>query len=407
MSHPPSLTTSALALAILVVSFAASTAGARDLRVGIDSEFPTIAAAIRVAQAGDTIHLEPGKVYREVAAFSGKKGERGRPIVLEGHGAVLDGSDPIEPAEWTEVSPGLFANEALLPRLSDAMLTRWFFLWSGEVNRMGRASKGHREPFKDPGDLAPGEWTFVAAPSEETTGSREVVGTFYLKLPPGRRLADEAIAAPVRSNGVQLSGENAHLVIRNLSARHPWNDGFNIHGHCHDVVFENIAAYGCGDDGISAHGTAQYRVKGLVSVGNSTGICDINSAVTDYEDVFIADCVSYDLFFLDSGRYSLTNAVVLSSAQNPFTVTGRSEGDCRLRLENVLFRRLVEPRLGQVAERATLEAERCTFEGIAIRETGTARWSDSLVDGVPSEAGASGADIAGLQRLIPESHRGR
>ncbi len=378
---------------------------ARDLRVGIDPDVPSIAHAVKLAAPGDTIHLEAGKVYRDYAGFHGKRGEPGRPIVLDGHGAILDGSDPLEPAAWSEGEAGLYAHANLFPNLNAAVLSRWFFLWNGKVNRMGRASKAKSKPFKAPADLLPGEWTFVRDPSRERADSKRIFGTFYLRLAPGRTLADETLFVPLRSAGVQLSGENAHLVIRNLTARHPYNDGFNIHGHCEDVVFENIAALGCGDDGISAHGTAQYRVRGLVSVGNSTGICDTVDAVTDYEDVFVADCVSYDLFFLDRGRYSLTNALVLSSAQNPFAATGREEGGCRLRLENVLFRRLVEPRLGLVGASANLEATRCTFEGMEFRTVGTATWTDSLVNGVASEAGARGADAAALDKLVPEAHR--
>ncbi|MCB1245610.1 MAG: hypothetical protein KDN04_23060, partial [Verrucomicrobiae bacterium] len=130
-------------------------------------------------------------------------------------------------------------------------------------------------------------------------------------------------------------------MIRNLTATHPYNDGFNIHGDCRDVLFKNIRAIECGDDGISAHESAQYHVEGLVSIGNSTGICDTGTARTSYRKVFIADCVGFDLYFLDEGRYAVTDALVLSSAQNPFSVSGRAGGDCRLMLGNVHLKRLV------------------------------------------------------------------
>ena len=63
----------------------------------------TIHEAIKVAQPGDTIHLQP-IVYRDYAGFYGKKGAPGKPITLDGHGATLEGSDPIDPAQWKEVS---------------------------------------------------------------------------------------------------------------------------------------------------------------------------------------------------------------------------------------------------------------------------------------------------------------
>ena len=391
-------------LAGAVTLFVDRPAVARDLRVGIDPDVPTIHHAIKFAGPGDTIHLEP-KVYRDYAGFYGKKGEPGKPITLDGHGAILDGSDPIDPAKWKEISPGLFACDELLPSLSDAVIGRWFFLWYGKVNRMGIASKAKSKALKRPEDLQPGEWTFVKDPSREKPPSLQIYGTFFLKLAPGRSLVEENLFFPVRSAGVQFSGDNAHLVIRNLTATHPSNDGFNIHGDCRDVVFENIRAIGCGDDGISAHESAQYRVDGFVSIGNSTGICDTGTAQTSYTNVFIADSVSVDLYFLDEGRYSLKNGVVLSSAQNPLIVTGRATGDCRLKMENVLFRRLVEPRLGQIAAKAVLEASRCSFEGLDLRVVGTATFDNCLVNGKPSAAGATGADLDALSHLIPETHR--
>lgn len=378
---------------------------ARDLRVGIDPDVPTIHHAIKLAAPGDTIHLEAGKVYRDYAGFYGKQGEPGQPITLDGHGATLEGSDPLDPAKWREVSPGLFAADDLLPNLSDALVGRWFFLFDGKMQLMGRTSKGRSEPLRKPEDLQPGEWTFVKDPSREKPPSKAIYGSFFIRLAPGQSLADAKIFVPVRSAGVQFGGDNAHLVIRNLTATHPYNDGFNIHGDCREVVFENIRAIECGDDGISAHESAQYRVDGFISISNSTGICDTGTAQTSYTNVFIADCVGFDLYFLDEGRYSLTNVLVLSSSQNPFVVTGRTTGDCRLTMENVHFRRLVEPRLGNIAARAVVEGKRCTFEGLQFKLAGSATWEDTLINGQPSEPGATGADLEALLKLAPPSYQ--
>lgn len=371
---------------------------ARDIQVGRDA--PHIAAAIKEAQPGDTIHLEP-KVYRDYAGFYNKKGEPGRPITLDGHGATLDGSDPIDPAQWNEVSPGLFAADNLLPHLDDAIIGRWFFLFDGKMQLMERTSKGKSAPLKNPEELQPGEWTFVKDPSREKPPSRQIYGTFYIKLAAGKTLAEAKITAPVRSAGVQFSGDNAHLVIRNITATHVYNDGFNIHGDCREVVFENIRAIECGDDGISAHESAQYSVDGFISIGNSTGICDTGTARTSYKNLFLARNVAFDLYFLDEGRYTITNAVMVSSAQSPFTVTGRAMGDCRVSIENVLFRRLVEPRIGIITTNSVVTGKRCTFENLDFKITGTANWENCIINGQPSSVGASGADVQALLKLMP------
>lgn len=395
--------------AVPVILLFSLTSRGGDLCVGVEHEFSTITGAIEGAAPGDTIHLEPGKIYYESAVIRDKRGEPGKPIVLDGHGAILDGTDPLDPAKWREVSPGLFAAAELVPHLDEPKLSRWFFLWNGVVNRMGRASKGKAEPFKAPEELMSGEWTFVADPERPPPpDSRLMVGSFYLRLAPGQTLAETSIRIPnpSRSSGVQLSGKNAHLIIRNLTVRHVYNDGFNIYGHGEEVVFENIAAIGCGDDGISSHEHGQYRVRGFTSIGNSTGICDTGSTIASYENVFIADCVSKDINFVHRGRYSLQNVLVLSSAQQPFDIVpGLAEGDLRLVMDNVYIRRLVEPRLGRITLRANVEGIRCTFENMDLQVSGEAAWNESLLNGRPSEPGARGADFDSLKALIPSSYR--
>lgn len=379
----------ALSAAIIV---SCTSLPARDIHVGKD--VPTIDAAIKLSAAGDTIHLEP-KVYSEYAGFYMKKGEPGKPITLDGHGATLEGSDPLDVKQWRAVSPGLFANDDLMPGLSDAVIGRWFFLFDGHMQHMGRTSKGKQAPLKKPEELQPGEWTFVKDPSREKPPSRAIFGTFYIKIEEGKDLTKANIRAPMRSAGVQFGGDNAHLVIRNLTATHPYNDGFNIHGDCRDVVFEDIRAIECGDDGISAHETAEYSVDGFVSIGNSTGICDTVAARTSYNRVFIADCIGYDLFFLDDGRYKLTNAVIYSKAQNPFTVTGREDKRCELDLDNVLFRRLVEPRTALIAATAVVRAKRITLENINFDARGELKHENPDV----------GADVVDLMKLVPHDYR--
>ncbi len=365
-----------------------------DSNDGATKPVKTIARGLKLAQPGDTVHLAP-VVFKESAVFYQRFGEPGKPITLDGHGATLEGSDPIDPAAWTEVAPGLFRNDQLLPRLDDAIIGRWFFLWGGKMNHMGRTSKGPSAPLKKPEDLQPGEWTFVKDDTRKLPDSRQIFGAFYLQLPPGQTLVEANIAAPVRSAGVQMSGDNRHLVIRNLTATHVYNDGFNIHGNCEDVLFENIRAIECGDDGISAHETAQYRVDGFVSIGNSTGICDTGASVTSYNRVFIKDCLGHDLYFLDTGRYSVSNAVVLSSASRALVVTGREkmERPCSLNLENVLIRRSGSSGHVLVTPNAVLTARRTTFENLSFQANGEVVLEDCHVVGDPPPEMFLGKDV--------------
>ena len=390
--------------AITVFTFLISLgAQARDIRVGTDCT--TIAEAIKAAGPGDTVHLEP-KVYREYAGFYSKKGLPGQPITLDGHGATLEGADPLDPQQWREVSPGLFAADNLIARLDDAMLGRWFFRFAGQMIHMGRTSKGKSAPFKKPEELSPGEWTFQKDTSPALPKSPQVSGTFFIRLKSGQALADAQIEVPVRSAGVQLGGNNEHLVIRNITATHPYNDGFNIHGDCRSVVFENIRAIECGDDGISAHESAQYRVFGFVSIGNSTGICDTGTSETSYDGVFIRDCIGHDLFFPATGRYILKNALIFSSAQQALTVSKSGpDRSCFVQLENVWMIRQGELKEAIIGPDTTLEARNCTFENMQFRNSGTQNLYECLVGDTSEGQGASsGADQASLKRLIDTEH---
>ncbi len=393
-------------------------AAARDLHVdpaqgndtndGSSQPLKTIKRAIRIAQPGDTIHLKP-VIYYEYAGFHNKRGEAGKPITLDGHGATLEGSDAIDPSTWQEVSPGLFKNDHLTPTLNRAILWRWFFLFDGKINRMGRVMKGKSGDFKKPEDLQIGEWTFVAAgePSSASGDSQKAPGTFYLKIKSGQSLAEASIRYPVRPAGVIFSGDNAHLVIRNLTASHPYNDGFNIHGDCRDVLFENIRAFECGDDGISAHESAQYSVDGFASIGNGTGICDTGSSQTSYNHLFIADCVGVDLYFLDTGRYSISNAVVLSSAQKPLIVTGTAKGSCELKIDNLFIKRLAKPQAALIASNCSLYANKLTLDGLDIKVTGKAEFKNCLINGHPNpkDAKKPGADLKQLLKtVVPETY---
>jgi|GEM_PF-143635 len=334
----------------------------------------TIARAIKLAQAGDTIHLEP-RVYRDYAGFYGKRGAPGKPIILAGHGATLDGSEPLDPKQWTETKPGLFRCDDLLRYVDDAIIHRWYFLWDGHMNRMGRVSKGKSEPLKKPEDLKPGEWTFVKDPSRKMPKPLQIAGSFYLKLPSGQKLSEAQIFVPVRSAGVQFSASgtnyNAHLIIRNLTATHVYNDGFNIHGHCEDVRFENIRAIECGDDGISAHETAEYVVDGFASIGNATGICDTGRSRTDYRNVFIKDCLGFDLYFIGL-QHSLENALIESRADRAFWLDGRhlpENQSCSLSMSNVVLRRVGGPQEMRIGIRGKLQANHCSVHGLNITLT--------------------------------------
>jgi len=376
----------AAALACLLLS--RQQAAARDIHVDPDSgrdtpadpqaPLKTIAAAIRIAKPGDTIHLKPGR-YSQSADFLTKNGEPGNPIVLDGHGAVLDGSEPVLAADWENLGGGLFRKMKLIPKMDKAMLGRWFFLWNGRMNLMGRTSKGPSAPLKPVAELKENEWTYV-----------EAEDAFYLRLPEGMDLDAAGIRYPARPNGVAMGGRGSHIVVRNVTSTHVYNDGFNIHGAQRGLVFENIAAIDCGDDGFSAHEDAECRVDGFVSTGNSTGLCDTVSSITHYRNVYIRDCHAFDVYFIGDSPHSMENVLVESTAFRTLEVSQHSDrpqnGPSAVHLKNALFRRMSgTPGEARFSRNALVTLEKCSFYGVNLSAApgSEARVSDCVFGGDP------------------------
>lgn len=356
-----------------------------DPATGIDSNdgrtapVKTIARAIKLSKPGDTVHLARA-TYFESLDLSLKHGEPGRPITVDGHGSTLEGSEPVRASDWENLGNGLYRKVKLMPRMDDAMLARWFFLWGNKMNRMGRGAKGPIAPLKKPAELAENEWTYL---KDEDA--------FYLRVPAGPGLDAAGVRYPARSNAVAFGGNGSHLVVRNITVTHVYNDGYNVHGAQRSLVFENIAAIECGDDGFSAHEDGDCRIHGFVSIGNATGLCDTGTSRTYYKDVFIKDCVSYDLFFIGAD-HSLEDALVESSSQRAFSLDGSrlaSGQVCTLRMRNVLLRRTGEgPQEMRIGRAGAVDAERCTIDGLAIQVTpgGSAAFRHCLVGGTPKPA---------------------
>ena len=373
---------------------------------GSVSALKTIAAAIRQAKPGDSIHLKPDTVYRDWAAFFDKSGEPGRPITLDGHGATLDGCDPLDPGGWVEIEPGLFRNDDLMP-LTDAIIDRWFFVMDDHLNRMQRCSKGPSQPLKMPQELQPGEWTFIKDPDRtKTARTGYIFGSFWIQLPVNVSLLEAMIEVPIRTAGVLIRGTSSHLVIRNLTSTRPYNDGFNL-SDSKDILLENIQAINCGDDGISAHGHCRYSVKGFRSIGNATGICDTGTSETTYDEVLIRNCIGFDLFFLDSGIYTVRNAQVISSAAQAFYLLGREAPaePCRVTLENVLIRREGIASEVRVSTNCLLKAQHLTLLNLDVQATGgTIELSQSFIGGEIPVAEVQSDDAPADQSRKPNLH---
>ena len=193
----------------------------------------SLAKAVSMLKPGDTLHLAvTSQPYRETLRLGDDfGGVDGKPILIEGHGATITGSDPLRLDGWVEAGEsGLYKSSKFLSELEEftdeAKLMRVFFLFDGVMQNMGRSSKGNHSRLKAPAALQPGEWTY--SESEKT---------FYIKV--NGKLADAKIEAPYRRNGVGIRSPKiamTHVVIKDLIVCHVLNDGWNLHGTTQKVL---------------------------------------------------------------------------------------------------------------------------------------------------------------------------
>jgi len=209
--------------------------------------YKTIKKAMSIVAPGDTINLLP-MIYHESIDFYGKnRVQRTKPIVVDGHGAIIDGAVPLDAANWEKVGNGLYRNTNL-PKIYGFDVTRWGFFFDDLINRMNRTSKGFKAPLKLPSELNNNEWTY-----------KEDEKAFYIKIDASKNIANCNIKAPMLVNGVGFGG-CSYITIKNITSTRVINDGYNIHGDCVGLYFENIASMHCGDDGFSAHENSVVKV---------------------------------------------------------------------------------------------------------------------------------------------------
>lgn len=264
-----------------------------------EKPFARFSRAAAKAGPGDTIYLVPknSPVFQNgnLLIFN-MAGTEEKPITVDGQMITITGTRRALEPEWTGEGGGIWSKSMKTDDL------RFFMIFDGKLERMGRLSKWNRTPFKNKKELTPFEWTLSN-------------GVVSFRLPDGKTPADIGVEYPAASNGVSLAGnQTRNVVIKNIIARNFLNDGFNIHQKCINIHFENIAAFGCGDDGLSAHTASIVSVKNYVSWNNSTGVCHVgDKTVSRQENVLISGSVSRDILCLNP-KNAFINLVVFGRA---------------------------------------------------------------------------------------------
>lgn len=152
-------------------------------------------------------------------------------------------------------------------------------------------------------------------------------GTIYFRWPKGVPTGKPIILPPkTGTNCVSIAC--SHIIVRNVTAMHAGNDGFNIHGDRRGIRLENVRALSNADEGISAHETTEMDVIGAEVAWNGSaagGVADVNESVTSYRDCIVHNNAGAAFYFAGES-HRVTDSLVFEE-ENAFAVQSGVEFD--------------------------------------------------------------------------------
>jgi hypothetical protein len=221
--------------------------------------FRTISRALRAARNGDRIIVEnTGAAYHESLTLQAKRhsGVEGRPFVLVGNGAVLDGTEPVPPNAWEVVE-----NEENMFRFPAERKSFHILYRDGKpVKRQAIAEGVERVP-----QLEPLEWCLHE-------------GYVYFCTERGKLPWSYELTHTVLPVGITLY-EVRHVLVQDLIVQGFQLDGINAHDGATDVELVGLTARGNGRSGISIGGASRVTLEAClvgdngVSQVRTEGVC--------------------------------------------------------------------------------------------------------------------------------------
>lgn len=224
------------------------------------SAFATLRTATPRLVAGDTLHIAPGRTYRETLQLS-RSGTPSSPITVKGNGSILSGLRPVPDEGWIDKGDDLWFHPnsvcwgALRPRV-----------FMGETNMVSLVCRHYSGV--DPRKLPP----------ETAIWNKEGI---WFRTRDGASPVGYGLFGSYGGNhsGVMVMG-GSYITVEDLTVEGFSNDGFNVHGSCHGLIFRNIVGRWNGDDGFSVHEDVQANVYNAYLHHNDNGIQDINLSQT-------------------------------------------------------------------------------------------------------------------------------
>jgi Right handed beta helix region len=250
--------------------------------------------------------VQAQEVRRQPLVLS-QGGTAEKPAVFDGQGMVIDLGIDITAHEWVK-DGDLWTSRGPLPGHPPVDDVQRAGLFIDEVplrivrdrEAEKRSGVARKVIFVAPQALLAGQMGWAAD------------GSLYFRWPPHKKPETARIFQPPPglASGVVIAC--SHLTVRNVTAMHAANDGFNIHGHRVGIRLENVKALSNGDEGISAHETVQMDVFDSEIAWNGSaagGVADVNDSVTTYTNCELHHNVNA-AFLFDGKFHRVTNCLI-------------------------------------------------------------------------------------------------
>ncbi|MGI9518727.1 MAG: right-handed parallel beta-helix repeat-containing protein [Pirellulaceae bacterium] len=225
--------------------------------------FRTIARALRGAQRGDRVFVEKTtQPYYESLGVQGVRnsGTDYMPFSIISNGAILDGSQPVDPGAWEHYGGNVFR---FMPRLKSH---QQLYLDGKPAERVPARKHGFV-----PG-LEAGQWALTG-------------GWIYFCVADGRIPGNYDLRYCAEQTGITLY-EVDNVVIEGLVIQGFQLDGVNAHDAVTQTIVRQCNLRGNGRSGLSVGGAARLAV--VESIVGANGAAQVRSE--GYSQVFIENC---------------------------------------------------------------------------------------------------------------------
>jgi hypothetical protein len=236
-----------------------------------------------ILSAVSLLHAEP-KVSR-LPLLLKQGGTAEKPAVFDGQGMVIDLGRDVTDEAWIKTGD-LWTQSAVSPGYKPKAAGQLAGLFVGpqpiaiprDVPAEKLDPKIAQYCYIKPESLKPAQMGYTEA------------GHIYFRWPEGVAPGSQRIILPPATLQSCVTIACSHIIVKNVTAMHAANDGFNIHGYWQGIRIENVKALSNGDEGISAHEEVEMEVEGAEIAWNGSsagGVADVNQSITRYKDCLL------------------------------------------------------------------------------------------------------------------------